>query len=90
SVGNSKEPVDSPVKSNVSSDDEKQIVIVVEVEPSDIAKLSIAQKTMYLEVYRTHQYQEPVFAEVRDVIGNYSGVAELRGSSRQSAQGEEL
>lgn len=90
SVGNSKEPVDSPVKSNVSSDDDNQIVIVVEVEPSEIAKLSIAQKTMYLEVYRTHHYQEPVFAEVRDVIGNYSGVAELRGASRQSAQGEEL
>ncbi|GAK23435.1 Flp pilus assembly protein RcpC/CpaB [Vibrio sp. JCM 19052] len=90
SVGNTKEPVDSRVKSNVSSEDDHQIVIVVEVEPSEIAKLSIAQKTMHLEVYRSHRYKEPVFAEVRDVIGNYSGVTELRGSSRQSAQGEEL
>ncbi|ABU72301.1 hypothetical protein [Vibrio campbellii] len=85
-----KEPVDSRVKSNVSSEDDHQIVIVVEVDPSEIAKLSIAQKTMHLEVYRSHRYKEPVFAEVRDVIGNYSGVTELRGSARQSAQGEEL
>ena len=90
SVGNTKEPVDSRVKSNVSSEDDHQIVIVVEVDPSEIAKLSIAQKTMHLEVYRSHRYKEPVFAEVRDVIGNYSGVTELRGSARQSAQGEEL
>ncbi|WP_045495453.1 Flp pilus assembly protein CpaB [Vibrio hyugaensis] len=89
SIGGSSQE-ESSVQSNVSSEDEHQVVIVVEVRPQAIARLSIAQKTMHLEVYRSHRYKEPIFAEVRDVIGNYSGVTELRGSSRQSAQGEEL
>ncbi|YCO04287.1 Flp pilus assembly protein CpaB [Vibrio sp. VNB-15] len=89
SIGGSTQDEDA-VQSNVSSEDEHQVVIVLEVVPQAIAKLSIAQKTMHLEVYRSHKYKEPIFAEVRDVIGNYSGVTELRGSTRQAAQGEEL
>ncbi|WP_434528049.1 Flp pilus assembly protein CpaB [Vibrio sp. K4] len=89
SIGGATQDEDT-VQSNVSSEDEHQIVIVVEVVPQAIARLSIAQKTMHLEVYRSHKYKEPIFAEVRDVIGNYSGVTELRGSTRQTAQGEEL
>lgn len=89
SIGRATQDEDA-VQSNVSSEDEHQVVIVVEVVPQAIARLSIAQKTMHLEVYRSHKYKEPIFAEVRDVIGNYSGVTELRGSTRQTAQGEEL
>ncbi|MCR9941190.1 Flp pilus assembly protein CpaB [Vibrio owensii] len=89
SIGGATQDEDA-VQSNVSSEDEHQVVIVVEVVPQAIARLSIAQKTMHLEVYRSHKYKEPIFAEVRDVIGNYSGVTELRGSTRQAAQGEEL
>lgn len=89
SIGGATQDEDA-VQSNVSSEDEHQVVIVVEVVPQGIARLSIAQKTMHLEVYRSHKYKEPIFAEVRDVIGNYSGVTELRGSTRQTAQGEEL
>ncbi|WP_045480362.1 Flp pilus assembly protein CpaB [Vibrio owensii] len=89
SIGGATQDEDA-VQSNVSSEDEHQVVIVVEVVPQAIARLSIAQKTMHLEVYRSHKYKEPIFAEVRDVIGNYSGVTELRGSTRQTAQGEEL
>lgn len=81
---------DAKLQARSSTDDEQHVLVVVEVDPADIARISIAQKTMHLEVYRSHKYDKPIYAEVRNVIDNYTGVSELRGSSRQSKQGEEL
>ncbi|GAL10742.1 Flp pilus assembly protein RcpC/CpaB [Vibrio astriarenae] len=78
------------LKATSNSRDERRIAVVLEVRPHDIAMLSLAEKTMHLEVYRANSHDEPVYADVRNVIDNYSGVMELRGSSRQSTQGGEL
>ncbi|MEZ9578404.1 MULTISPECIES: pilus assembly protein CpaB [unclassified Vibrio] len=67
-----------------------QAVVIIEIDPVDIAKVSLAEKTMHLEVYRSNSYEVPIDADVRNVIENYSGVSELRGSRRQTVQGGEL
>ncbi|MGF1724406.1 Flp pilus assembly protein CpaB [Photobacterium nomapromontoriensis] len=59
---------------------DSMITVVIEVSPSELARLSLAQRTMHIEIYRSHAYKKPLHAEVRDVIENYSGVEELRGS----------
>ncbi|MGR5307550.1 Flp pilus assembly protein CpaB [Vibrio mediterranei] len=54
--------------------------IIIEIPPEEVARLALAQRTMHLEVYRSREYQEPVYADVRNVMDNYIGVEELRGS----------
>lgn len=61
--------------------------VVIEVPPTELARLSLAQRTMHIEVYRSHDYANPLKAEVRDVIDNYPGVEELRGSGKTARAG---
>ncbi|UWZ99135.1 Flp pilus assembly protein CpaB [Vibrio splendidus] len=84
------EESDSLIRADTQASQEDAIIVILEIDPNDIARLSIAEKTMHLEVYRSYEYDEPVQADVRNVIENYSGVAELRGASRLSNQGDEL
>ncbi|WP_305417427.1 hypothetical protein [Photobacterium leiognathi] len=56
-----------------------QITIVIEVHPDDLAKLALAQRTMYLEIYRSQQYRRTPNIQINDVIRGYNGVTELRG-----------
>lgn len=84
------EDSDAPIRAGTQASQENEIIIILEIDPVDIAKLSIAEKTMHLEIYRSYEYDKPVKADVRNVIENYSGVSELRGSSRLSNQGDEL
>ncbi|MFA0566060.1 Flp pilus assembly protein CpaB [Vibrio sp. 10N.222.51.C8] len=84
------EESDSLIRADTQASQEDAIIIILEIDPTDIARLSIAEKTMHLEVYRSYEYEKPVQADVRNVIENYSGVAELRGASRLSNQGDEL
>ncbi|WP_394241600.1 RcpC/CpaB family pilus assembly protein [Vibrio astriarenae] len=56
------------------------ISIVVEIEPDIVADLALAQRTMHLEVYRSQSYTKPIYAEVRNVIDNYTGIEEFRGN----------
>ncbi|MDN2480398.1 Flp pilus assembly protein CpaB [Vibrio agarivorans] len=86
----SSQNANSSVRAEVPSEDEEQVVVIVEIDPREIARVSLAEKTMHLEVYRSNDYGEPVYADVRNVIENYSGVSELRGSKRQAVQGDEL
>ncbi|KLV04163.1 hypothetical protein ABT56_16280 [Photobacterium aquae] len=58
--------------------------IIIEVDPDDIARLSLAQKTTQIEIYRSQHYRGALDAVVSDVINNYSGVVELRGSTNTS------
>ncbi|WP_264876902.1 RcpC/CpaB family pilus assembly protein [Vibrio agarivorans] len=59
------------------------ISVVVEVDPDEIANLTLAQRTMHIEIYRSQVYRRPVYAEVRNVIDNYTGIEELRGNTIQ-------
>jgi pilus assembly protein CpaB len=54
---------------------------VIEVTPDDLAKLSLAQRTMYLEIYRSQHYLKNPDIQINDIIRGYNGVTELRGSS---------
>ena len=54
--------------------------VVIEVSPDDLPKLALAQRTMHIEIYRSQTYSQPEFAEVRNIIDNYTGVNELRGN----------
>lgn len=61
-----------------------QTTVVIEIEPEFISKLSLAQRTMHLEIYRSHQHTEIPTASVGDVIENYQGIRELRGKESQT------
>lgn len=56
-----------------------EMALVIEVPPSEVGRLSLAQRTMYIEVYPSSAGVLPQSLEVRDVIANYNGVVELRG-----------
>ncbi|EGQ8926244.1 RcpC/CpaB family pilus assembly protein [Vibrio parahaemolyticus] len=57
--------------------------VVIEVNPDALPKLALAQRTMHIEIYRSQTYTQPEFAEVRNIIGNYTGIAELRGNENK-------
>lgn len=56
--------------------------VVIEIHPEQLANLALAQRTMHLEVYRSQTYKNPVYAEVRNVITNYTGIEEYRGTNK--------
>ncbi|MFA0085536.1 RcpC/CpaB family pilus assembly protein [Vibrio sp. 10N.261.51.F12] len=64
--------------------------IIIEIPPTEVARLALAQRTMHLEVYRSRQYEEPVYADVRNVMDNYIGIEEMRGSKNKNGHGGEL
>ncbi|WP_318502287.1 Flp pilus assembly protein CpaB [Photobacterium leiognathi] len=69
----------SAIDPEVSTAKAAQITIVIEVHPDDLAKLALAQRTMYLEIYRSQQYRRTPNIQINDVIRGYNGVTELRG-----------
>ncbi|PSW18345.1 pilus assembly protein CpaB [Photobacterium sanctipauli] len=73
----------SSVQAKVNYDNENQSTIVIEIEPEHIATLSLAQRTLYIEAYPSHDYPQPPEAMVQDIIDNYIGVKELRGNENQ-------
>ncbi|MGF1727921.1 Flp pilus assembly protein CpaB [Photobacterium nomapromontoriensis] len=79
------EEANRAVSAQQVSDNEGKTTVVVEIAPSDIARLSLAQRTMHIEVYRSYRYQQPLHADVRDVIKNYTGIEELRGPRDSSS-----
>ncbi|CAH0529493.1 Flp pilus assembly protein CpaB [Vibrio hippocampi] len=76
------------VRPAAGKQDDGFTTIIIEIPPSEVARLALAQRTMHLEVYRSREYQEPVYADVRNVIDNYVGVEELRGSTSRGQGGE--
>lgn len=74
---------EQPVKARSPSQQNGTITVVIEVEPDDLARLALAQRTMHIEIYRSQQYTKPTMAEVRNVIDNYVGIQEFRGKSSQ-------
>ncbi|CAH0529692.1 RcpC/CpaB family pilus assembly protein [Vibrio hippocampi] len=72
----------SPVK------EEGKTTVVIEVHPDQLTKLALAQRTMHIEIYRSQTYQQPTYAEVRNIMDNYMGIEELRGGV--DSEGESL
>lgn len=63
-----------------TSKDGDYTTVVIEVAPDNLASLALAQRTTHIEIIRSQSYQTPAYAEVRDVIDNYTGIEELRGN----------
>ncbi|GAL31486.1 Flp pilus assembly protein RcpC/CpaB [Vibrio variabilis] len=64
--------------------------IIIEIPPTEVARLALAQRTMHLEVYRSREYTEPVYADVSNVMDNYFGIQEMRGSSSRDGRRGDL
>ncbi len=71
--------------SNASDD---MATIIIEVDPDQISRLALAQRTMHIEVYRSQSYKQATHVEVRNIIDNFTGVEELRGAAVASRLGE--
>ncbi|OBT15844.1 Flp pilus assembly protein CpaB [Vibrio sp. UCD-FRSSP16_10] len=90
-------PVDSkeqtPQSSNslsprVSAAGDSKTTVVIEIEPEFVSRLSLAQRTMHLEIYRSQTSGEITPANMSDVIENYQGIRELRGAETQTTNPE--
>ena len=75
------------IRSQVSSNTETEATIVLEVKPDDLTRLALAQRTMHLEIVRSQAHHSAPRVNIGDVMPNYSGVVELRGTSN-SNQGD--
>lgn len=56
-----------------------RVTLIVEVEPQHVPKLTLAQRTMYLEVYKSQEVTSAPSIYVSDIIDNFTGVVEIRG-----------
>ncbi|WP_026957754.1 RcpC/CpaB family pilus assembly protein [Aliagarivorans taiwanensis] len=63
---------------NVANSD-LEATLVIEVEPQDVGRLALAQRSMHIEAYPSDQGIMDNDVALRDVIKNYDGVIELRG-----------
>ncbi|MEZ8782225.1 Flp pilus assembly protein CpaB [Vibrio splendidus] len=71
---------DSSITARAPSKEDGLTTVVIEVSPDELPKLALAQRTMHIEIYRSQTYTQPEYAEVRNIIDNYTGIAELRGN----------
>jgi len=84
SVNNNDSDIINP---QMSSDGNSELTIVIEVKPDDLGRLALAQRTMYLEIVRSQTYLQPTYTDVSDIVPNYTGVIELRGSGNSNFEG---
>ncbi|MEH0688118.1 hypothetical protein H4F17_03400 [Vibrio cholerae] len=89
SVGQDKKvkKTDSKLSARQDQTNDSRVTIIVEVDPEMIPKVTLAQRTMYLEVYKSHEAKLAPTTYVSDIIDNYTGVIEIRGS-QGSLRGE--
>lgn len=89
SVGQDKKVknTDSKLSARQDQTNDSRVTIIVEVDPEMIPKVTLAQRTMYLEVYKSHEAKLAPTTYVSDIIDNYTGVIEIRGS-QGSLRGE--
>ena len=76
----------SYVRAQAPSEEDGMITVVIEVDPNELARLALAQRTMHIEIYRSQTYTRSESAEVRNVIDNYTGIEELRGNVRNPSE----
>lgn len=79
--------IDNIISAKSSNETDDMTTVVIEVPPSELARLSLAQRTTQIEIYRSHNYRQPLEANVHDVISNFNDVEELRGSDENTATG---
>ncbi|MGF1747829.1 MULTISPECIES: Flp pilus assembly protein CpaB [Vibrio] len=84
------EDEESKLKPVAAKSDDGFTTIIIEIPPTEVARLALAQRTMHLEVYRSREYEEPVYADVRNVMSNYIGIEEMRGSKNKNGREGEL
>ncbi|GAD88335.1 hypothetical protein VHA01S_004_01080 [Vibrio halioticoli NBRC 102217] len=72
----------------VSASGNSKTTVVIEIEPDFVSRLSLAQRTMHLEIYRSQSTGEIPPANMSDVIENYQGIRELRGAETQTTNVE--
>lgn len=63
---------------NVAGSD-AEATLVIEIDPQDVGRLALAQRSMHIEAYPSDQGIMDSDVGLRDVIKNYDGVVELRG-----------
>ncbi|WP_434567143.1 Flp pilus assembly protein CpaB [Vibrio chagasii] len=71
---------DRSITARSPSKEDGLTTVVIEVSPDELPRLALAQRTMHIEIYRSQTYMQPEFAEVRNIIDNYTGIVELRGN----------
>lgn len=80
---------DQAIKPVADKNEDGFTTLIIEIPPTEVARLALAQRTMHLEVYRSRDYEEPVYADVSNVMDNYFGIEEMRGSnSKEGRRGE--
>ncbi len=62
------------------TNDDGWTTVIIEVRPDELPTLALAQRIMYTEIYPSQIHTQPEFAEVRNIIDNYTGIVELRGN----------
>ncbi|GEA60667.1 Flp pilus assembly protein CpaB [Vibrio comitans] len=72
------------ISPRMSSKNDSKTIVVLEIEPEFVSKLSLAQRTMHLEMYRSHANSIIPMANMTDVIENYQGIRELRGTESET------
>lgn len=77
----------SGINPSLKSSSKAETRIVIEVSPDDLPRLTLAQRTMHIEVYHSQTYAGKPEVGVSDVIKNYTGVVELRGASANNIGG---
>lgn len=75
------------VRAMTSNASDDMATIIIEVEPDQISRLALAQRTMHIEVYRSQSYKQATHVEVRNIIDNFTGVEELRGPEGMAKSG---
>ncbi|WP_353496040.1 Flp pilus assembly protein CpaB [Vibrio sp. CB1-14] len=78
---------------NIDNDDDNSVTaraptkelgfttVVIEVNPDDLPRLALAQRTMHIEIYRSQTYRQSTYVEVRNIMDNYVGIEEFRGKT---------
>jgi pilus assembly protein CpaB len=79
---------DSSVTARAPTKEVGFTTVVIEVNPDDLPRLALAQRTMHIEIYRSQTYRQSTYVEVRNIMDNYVGIEEFRGKTSMS--GEQL
>ncbi|MCL1145370.1 RcpC/CpaB family pilus assembly protein [Shewanella marinintestina] len=77
----------SSINPSMKSTNKDEIRIVIEVSPQDLARLTLAQRTMHLQIFHSSDDADGSSADVSDIIKNYTGIVELRGDSQNNVGG---
>lgn len=68
------------ISPRVSATGSAKTTVVIEIEPDFVSRLTLAQRTTHLEIYRSQTGSAIPTANMNDVLNNYHGIRELRGA----------